>query len=77
VFITEHLQWRNDMTQDSQNLYLDDALMNRPNHERVERMLHEMEFLPRRDRRHDDLPHKLEQRVGKSFFDSLVAKLVQ
>jgi hypothetical protein len=66
-----------DMTKDGQNLYFDDSFMKQPNHERVERLLHEMEFLPRRDRRKGDTVHQTEHRGAKSRLRRWIEKLTR
>jgi hypothetical protein len=65
------------MTKDGKDLYLEDTFMQQPNHDRVVRMLHEMEYVPHRDRRHGDVEHGVEQRSEKSFLLSLVDKLMR
>lgn len=42
------------MTKDGQHLYFEENFMQQPNHARVLRLLHELEFVPHEDRRHAD-----------------------
>ena len=51
------------MTKHGPDLYFDPQFMHQPNHTRVERMLHEMQFLPHEDRRHSDFLLQLERRA--------------
>jgi hypothetical protein len=65
------------MTKDGQNLYFGDGIMRRPNHERVMRMLHEMDFSPHEDRRHADTAHVVEHRFEKSALPPLIDQQVR
>ena len=51
------------MTKHGQDLYFNAQLLTQPNHARVERMLHEMQFVPHEDLRHLVAPHQQEHRV--------------
>lgn len=62
------------MEKDGQNLYFDDVFMKQPNHERVVRLLHEMDLQPQGDRRHQDAVHQLEQRRKKTDLQSLATR---
>ena len=52
------------MTKNGQDLYFDEEIMHRPNHSRVERMLHEMQLIPHENLRHLDSSHQQEHRAN-------------
>lgn len=50
------------MTKNGQDLYFDEPFMTQPNHERVARMLHEMQLVPHVNHRQVAIDHQQELR---------------
>lgn len=57
------------MTKHGPDLYFDHQFMIQPNHSRVARMLHEMQFIPHEERRHLDALVQPERRHPDSWLD--------